>query len=78
MSAHNFEADGHQAAIDMLNELLTCQTQAEAVPAIASFLERIAEVRGKQSRKSVAGGASVALVDVLMLGMTAAKARHLK
>ena len=75
MSARNFEADGHDAVSDMLNELLTCNTQAKAAPAIASCLERIAEYRGKQSRKSVAGGASVALVDVLMLGMAAVKAR---
>lgn len=69
------EAQGSEAAAYLLDELLACPTQAEAVPAIRLFLERLGKIPDAECRRGFAAGASTSLADVLMLGLAAVRAR---
>ena len=75
MSHLNHEAIGAEAAISLLNTLQNNRTQAAAVPAIKSFLENLASIRGRKARQCAAGCAAAMLVDVLLLGMAAVRER---
>lgn len=69
MSRHPvFEAHGSAAASALLDTLLACSTQADAAPAIAKFLIDVQNLKGTKARARAAGGASVVLAEVLMLG----------
>ena len=74
--ARNHEATGNELALNLLDVLLNSKTQAEACPAITSFLEQIANVRGKKARRGACAGAAVSLTDVLMLGIAAVISRE--
>ena len=69
------EAQGSESASYLLDELLACDTQAEAVPAIRLFLERLGKIPDAECRRGFAAGASTSLADVLMLGLAAVRAR---
>ena len=69
------EAQGSESASYLLDELLACHTQAEAVPAIRLFLERLGKIPDAECRRGFAAGASTSLADVLMLGLAAVRAR---
>lgn len=75
MDSINHEAAGNELATNLLDVLLNSTTQAEACPAITSFLERLANIRGTEARHGACAGAAVALTDVLMLGIGAVISR---
>ena len=73
-AAHKAEALGHESGIELLNRTLACKTQAQAVPIIAGFLEALCR-EPKKHRSAACAGISTALVDVLMVGLDAIRAR---
>lgn len=73
-TAHKAEALGHECAIELLERLLPCKTQAQAVPIITDFLEALCH-EPKKHRSAACAGISTALVDVLMVGLDAIRAR---
>ena len=73
--SRNHEATGGELALNMLDVLFHSKTQAEACPAITSFLEQLANIRGAKARRGACAGAAVSLTDVLMLGIGAVIAK---
>lgn len=69
------ESAGFGAGLALIDGLLMCQNQAEASPIISAFLLAMGSETSEESAKYRAGGASVALVDVLMLGVDAVRNR---
>ncbi|MFZ4539636.1 hypothetical protein [Propionivibrio sp.] len=69
------EIIGGEEAIALLDNLLACQSQAEAGPVIADFLEQLGAIRGTKNRKGCAAGAAVPLAEIMMLGVAAVRAR---
>ena len=67
-ASHKAERLGHEAASVTLDNLLACHTQAEASPVISSLLVAFGSAPRKH-HAALAGGISVALVDVLMTGL---------
>ena len=70
-----FEMAGHDAGEAMLNKLLHCPSQGTALPFVIELLGKVGEVRSEEDRRAMAGGAAVALVDVLLVGLDAIRKR---
>ena len=66
---------GMECGKELLNRLLTCKTQAQASPVITEFLTALCNERGQKHRHAVCGGVAVILVDVLLTGLDAIRAR---
>lgn len=73
-AADKAEARGHESTIELYDRLLSCKTQAQAVPIITGFLEALYN-EPKKHRSATCAGISTALVDVLMVGLDAIKTR---
>jgi hypothetical protein len=70
MTIELFEGAGHAAALTMLGKLLNSKNQEEAVPAISDFLHNIGTATGEEELRYTCAGASGALVDVLLTGLS--------
>jgi hypothetical protein len=65
-----FEGAGHSAALAMLDKLLNSKNQGEATPVISDFLYNIGTATGEDELRYTCAGASGALVDVLLTGLS--------
>ena len=69
LAAHKAEMLGSEVAIELIDRLLNCETQAEACPIISSFFVAFGNERSGKFRAAAAGGVSGILVDVLLTGL---------
>jgi hypothetical protein len=75
MTIKLFEGAGHAAALAMLDKLLNSKNQGEAAPVISDFLYNIGTATGEEELRFTCAGASVALVDVLLTGLSEIRKR---
>jgi len=74
-SLQKSEQLGSGCGEELLNRLLKCKSQGEASPVITDFLVALCDERGQKHRRAVCGGVAVMLVDVLLTGLDAIRAR---
>jgi hypothetical protein len=75
MTIKLFEGAGHAAALAMLDKLLNSKNQGEAAPVISDFLFNIGTATGEEELRATCAGASGALVDVLLTGLSEIRKR---